>query len=200
MKIPTSLAVSLIAMPLLVSSILTHSGCRDRQKITASASLAQVGDNLCASNMMAVWWLLRQWQGDGIDFPRDLSAVVSTTNSAYFLCPGVAREPGPIAAVNDWTDFIYVGGMSSTDPQVAILLSPPEDHGGNFGIVVWEGGYVSRVTPQEFEKLLKAPWCMATRAQEEGIIGQLKKEVTVQVPRRFRQQYPNAYVKSTKHD
>lgn len=186
------LKVRHIFLLLLVSGVLRLDCLSSTAKAGEKSPEHDALTSGCESNMMAVWSLLRRWQGEGVQYPPDLSDVATPTNTELFICPSTGHKPGAPKEVTEWTDFFYVT-QAEEDPRVAMLLSAPEDHGGRFGIVVWESGYVSRVTPKEFEALVREPWCMSLYTLSGQILENLKREVTVHVPQRLRRAYPNAY-------
>jgi len=173
---------------LLAMGVLAPAGCESRIERAAAPSNPT---SLCISNMMAVWLLLRDWQGEGNSYPADLSFIANRTNRSLFLCPTTGHRPGDPSDVSKWTDFMYVS-QSQTEPRIAMLLSPPEDHGGRFGIVVWESGYWDSVSPSQFRALVETPWCMEYSPSSPAV-KILKQEMTVHVPERFSRTYPDAY-------
>jgi Ankyrin repeats (3 copies) len=150
--------------------------------------------DLCVSNFTEIFWIIRKWVGEGIEYPPSLDSLAEDTDRAdLFVYPDSGHRVGSMTNVEDWTDFIFVGSERDIqDPNVALLISPPENQKGHFGIVLWHGGNSSLVTAQETRRLIDAPWYMATNAPLEQI-EYLKRFVTVKVPKRFRGSYPNAY-------
>lgn len=173
---------------LLLTIAIWNCGCRRSQTKEEESASA------CMLNLQEAYWALRVRLGDGYRFPASLSSLAeTTTNSAIFVCPGSGHEAGAMTNVEDWTDFIYVGNHEDIqDPDFALLISPPENHGGRFGLVLWHGGNVVRLSPEQTRRLIEAPWFLATNAPNDHIEG-LKRILTVQVPKRFENLYTNAW-------
>jgi hypothetical protein len=99
------------------------------------------------------------------------------------LCPSRGRSAGALTNIEDWTDFIYVGNIfEGSDDRVAMIICPPENHGGKFGHVVWRTGFVERLPPSNVKSLIKSPWVMATNA-DEAEISFLKRQVKIRIPK-----------------
>jgi hypothetical protein len=184
-------AVSIIVSAgLLFSAALNpwNFGCSSR------SSSARHSADLCVSNLLDVYWIIRWSMHDGIDYPPTLASLARETDRTnLFVCPGTGHKAGNMRNVEDWTDYIYVGNERDTqDPNVALVISPPENHGDKFGIVLWHGGNASVMTPAETRQLIDAPWCMATNAPQDQI-DYLKSVIDVRIPERLRSLYPNAY-------
>jgi len=150
--------------------------------------------NLCVSNMETVRRLVSTCNPDGIFYPPSLSLVATNaTNLAVFLSPTTGHQPGPAKAVDDWTDFIYVGSLpKEMQPYIPLLISPPENHGGGFGLVLWDEFPVTRASPRMIRTLIQQPWALATNASEIRI-EELKRRVVVRIPPSLQRIYTNAY-------
>jgi hypothetical protein len=149
----------------------------------------------CYTNMVEIWRLLKNWTHEGgWPFPSSLAVLASrATNTALFVSPLSGRGAGALADLDDWTDFIYVANEDDgVDPNNALLISPPENHGGRFGLVLWNGGEIDRVSPDETRRLIEAPWLRATNASPSEIEN-LRPTFRVRVPKGLRALYPHAY-------
>jgi hypothetical protein len=93
---------------------------------------------LTVSNQMKrVYFELRDALGDGDHFPVSFAEMKSrSVNRHLFILPGSGSKIGNMESVEDWTDFIYVGNNTELVPDVALIISPPENHGGEYGYVV----------------------------------------------------------------
>ena len=150
-----------------------------------SAPASAAGDS-CTTNMTAVYWALHDWIGDRDRFPPTLTSVVSATNSAIFVSPSTGHIPGAVTNIEAWTDYIYVGnGMEGCMCDVALLISPPENHGGSFGYVVWGCGEVVKLPADQIRSLIKQPWCMPTKARCGGFDEFAKPQIQIHIPDRF---------------
>ncbi len=159
--------------------------------------------NLCMTNMMAICFEVRYWNFNGDSFPPSLGSLAVTNPPSYFVCPCSGHTPGLMTNVEAWTDYIYLSGthMDSTALlDVATLICPPENHGGQFGHVLWGGGWMERLPADKIRALIKEPWCMPTRAR--GKIGSeyLRTNTTLHVPERFRNIYPEWHYAYPKGD
>jgi hypothetical protein len=151
--------------------------------------------------MMAIWLKLEAWgseDGRG-GFPPSLSVLTDAAPS-LFLCPSSGREPGAVTNVDEWTDYIYVPNAEDwMRVDLAVLICPPENHGGKYGHVVFGGGQMRRLPAAQAKALIKEPWCMPTPARKSISIRSYEGEIpfaeyartniTVHVPDRFRQIY-----------
>jgi hypothetical protein len=160
---------------------------------TATAPSGNDNASLCVSNMIKLCLLLKTWTLDRERYPPNLSYVANKTNLDLFVCPGIGSRPGKPKDVSEWTDFLYVGGgVEDAETRIPLLLSPPEDHEGQFGLVVWSGGGWSRVAPARFRAVVEAPWSIQYSPADPSVKF-IKEDITVHVPKRFRQLYPKAY-------
>jgi hypothetical protein len=186
-KVFTSLFLPLALLVLCVL-VLSNPGCGNR-----SANVAFSAE-LCVTNLTAIWWKLIRHMGDGDTFPATLAGLETVgAKPEWFICPGSTNVPASMASVEEWTDFIYVSGVSgASDLYIPLLISPPENHAGEFGIVVWRGGNADRLPPDQVRKLIDEPWARAMDTRPESIMAD-KKEIRLRVPKRFRDVYPRAY-------
>ena len=163
---------------------------------TRSANAASKDE--CATNLTSMWWLLKDWVGDGDTFPPGLSSLAeSATNLDLFICSGSGRRAPPSASITNvdaWSDYIYVANQRDTPPDmVPLLISPPENHGGHYGYVVWNySSKAAQLPASRIRALVVTPWCMETNATELQL-QMLKEEIVVRVPDHLRKFYPNPY-------
>ena|SRR5205809_5791817 len=168
----------------IVCSLIFLAGCSSH-----TVPKPAVGDRYTI-NMMAVWWALHDWIGEGDRFPPSLASVVNATNTTIFVSPSTSHTPGMATNVDEWTDYIYVGsGMEGCMCDVALLISPPENHGGSFGYVVWGCGEVVKFPADQVRALIKEPWGMPTQARCGGFDEFAKPHIMIHVPDRFRSIY-----------
>jgi hypothetical protein len=194
-----------LAIALGLSVIL---GCSPRP-----ISPSQKAD-LCTTNMMAIYFEVVCWNYNGDSFPPSLASLAQTNPANYFVCPCSGHAPGSVTNVEDWTDYIYLSGthMDSTMLlDVATLICPPENHDGQFGHVVWGGGWIERLPADKIRALIKEPWCMPTPGRgsisiSDGHGGNipipeyLRTNTTLHVPERFRKVYPEWHYAYPKGD
>ncbi len=139
--------------------------------------------------MTAIWWQMSNWEGDGDHFPPSLSCLTNA-KSSIFICPETGHSPGVLTNVDQWTDYIYVPELPDAGRQdVAVLICPPENHGGAYGHVLWGGGWCVRLPPDKTRALIREPWCMPTAARSAGFDQFVKPKIKVQIPEKFRPEY-----------
>ena len=189
-------------------SILIILGC------SSSQSSRNRQANLCMTNMMAIYFEVRYWNFDGDSFPPSLASLADTNAPGYFVCPCSGHAAGSMTNVEDWTDYIYLSGRHMDNTMlldVATLICPPENHGGQFGHVVWGGGWVERLPAEKIRALIKEPWCMPTQGRASTSISgsggraipfteYLRTNTTLHVPQRFRSMYPEWHYAYPKGD
>ncbi len=145
-----------------------------------------VAGDVCMTNMAVIYRALYDWIGERDRFPPSLISVVNATNTAIFVSPGTGHRPGAASEVESWTDYVYVGnGMEVCMCDVALLISPPENHGGSFGYVVWGCGEVVKLPADQIRALVKQPWCMPTKARCGGFDEFAKPQIQIHMPDRF---------------
>jgi len=145
--------------------------------------------------MREIFVLLRQSIPVEPNFPPSLNELARlTTNASLFICPSTREKPADMPNVEQWSDFIYVANLPdlATDKRLPVLISPPENHGGKYGYVVWLTGEVVRLPSSDIRKLIAEPWHLATDAPPREA-DQWKNKAQVRLPARFRKLYPNAY-------
>lgn len=142
-----------------------------------------------SNRLRQVWFGLRSVVGDRVAFPNDLSGLdPSILAEDLFLVPGTGSEPGTFKTIHEWTDFIYVGNSSLDVPFAALVISPPENHHGQYGCVLCVGGSILKLPPAEILRVVQEPWCLATNAPV-GVIDEERKRIVVHIPERFRLHY-----------
>ena len=77
--------------------------------------------------------------------------------------------------------------------MIPLLISPPENHGGHYGYVVWNySSKAAQLPATRIRALVITPWCMETNATELQL-QMLKEEIVVRVPDHLCKFYPNPY-------
>ena len=164
--------------------------------------------NLCMTNMMAIYFEVRYWNFNGASFPPSLASLADTNPPANFVCPSSGHAPGSMTNVENWTDYIYLSGTHMDNSElldVATIICPPENHGGQFGHVVWGGGWIERLPADKVRALIKEPWCMPGPGRgsfggDTPINEYLRTNTTLHVPPRFRSIYPEWHYAYPKGD
>lgn len=161
------------------------------------AVIETIPHDACATNMLQLALWLRIAIGEGYRFPVSLEALAVCTNYPNFsnsllVCPTTGHVPGAISNAEAWTDYIYVGnGDDGGMCDVALVISPPENHGGEYGYVAWGCGNVGKLPAAAVRSLIKAPWCLPaeTRGQQkirgDGFDEFVKPTIKICIPARF---------------
>ncbi|MGH7993212.1 MAG: hypothetical protein ACREDQ_06830 [Limisphaerales bacterium] len=160
----------------------------------SSTSPGQPTYSYMSNNFFQIYSLLRR----GNILPTKLSELGDPINSNLFssedpnlfICPGTGSRVGPMSKIEEWTDYIYAGQPGADYLiNVAILISPPENHGGKEGYVLFSGGFVSRLPASDVRRLITNPFCMATNETPDNIAS--ARQVTIMsMPKRLRPYYP----------
>jgi hypothetical protein len=97
-----------------------------------------------SNNLVKIWFLIIDMTtGDG--FPQSLAALErSHPDPLLFVTPPNSTKTASMKNVEDWTDYIYVGDLHEMT-DAAMLISPPENHGEQYGYVVRAGGNCLRL-------------------------------------------------------
>jgi len=177
----------------LIAAVVLYAQVRNSGTTNASA------DSLCTTNLVIIRVQLHDWGWNGAALPRNLGPLSKViTNSDVFVCPASGHQPGSVANIDEWTDYIYfVQPDDSGPPKVPLLICPPENHNGEFGNVMWRDGNRSRLTPEEIRALIKEPWIMEKSA-DFAELQYMKETIQVHIPSRFRSTYSNAYAPGVK--
>jgi hypothetical protein len=150
--------------------------------------------DLCLSNLTSIWEACQQWMGDGAIYPSNLSVLVQPiiTNSAVFVCSATGHKPGSMTNVDQWTDYIYFASAPELYDQIPVVICPPENHGGRFGHVIWQGRNSDRLTPAQIAELIREPWSMQAPLSSLAL-ARYQESIVVHIPERLRNIYTNAY-------
>jgi hypothetical protein len=148
-------------------------------------------NDVCVRHLRQIRDLLEESVANGMRYPKSLSTLSSlTTNASLFVCCGETDASiGSMANVEEWTDFIYVANLTDfQDQNVAMVISPPENHYHKHGYATFLNGQVLKLPPNQIRALIGTPWLMATNATTDDIL-EMKRHVKVVVPKRFRADY-----------
>ena len=173
-----------------LSLALVYSACSP-----SPSSSTQSTDTYTSNNLVQIHLLLR----GGNSFPRSLrelgdpvnAKLFTSLNPGLFVCPGTGRKPGLMGEIEEWTDYIYIGGLTDNALQnAAQIISPPENHNGKYGYVLFVDGSVWRLPPEQVRRLIKNPFSMATN-EPADVVAYESKRITVNVPKRLKLYYPS---------
>ena len=100
----------------------------------------------CANNLKQVGVGLKMWAGDhGKVYPNTIEECSPYLGyqAPLLICPSSGNAPGPIETVGEWTDYIYITGLSETNAASEILIfCPPKNHKGKGGHILFLDGRV----------------------------------------------------------
>jgi hypothetical protein len=145
------------------------------------------GDATVTNNLWRIWFLLEEMSAESPSFPKSLSQIPDA-DPKLFVCPGTGSRPGPVATVEEWGDYIYIGNMPDGVPLAALIISPPENHNGKYGYVQCLAGRLVRLPPDQICRLVEQPWLLDTNASPDNI-DFVKERISVRVPKRLRNHY-----------
>jgi hypothetical protein len=114
----------------VVTLILAISGCARLAGPQYPAS-ADSG-SACRTNMVQIALALHTSSSGG-NFPSKLSELEASVDPSLFVCHGTGSKPGEMSKIEDWTDFVYIGNLMEGVLNVALVISPPENHGMRYG-------------------------------------------------------------------
>jgi hypothetical protein len=150
---------------------------------------------LCMRNMVGIWQALDHSLGRGSDYPSSFATFTNWVKNPWiFVCPATKNQPGTMANVDGWTDYIYVANLSESYPsKIPLLICPPENHGGAFGHIFWlGGGEVETLSPDRIRLLIQTPWIYENNSPSFTLY-ELKRDVRVRIPPRLAKYYANVY-------
>lgn len=166
--LPLSLGLLLVLLP----------GCN-------SGSRRLTGDvAACRSNLWNIRFALERASWQSLHFPQTLEGVAGFEGDIHnYVCPATHHQPGSITNVSEWTDYIYVGGLTEAqDLRIAMIICPPKNHGGQYGQVAYiDRNIVETLPAEEINKLIKQPWLHATRLSPRAL-ELVKDEANICVP------------------
>lgn len=143
-----------------------------------------------SNNLFHIWLLLREGMGESDHFQSNLADFsFPQTNANLFVSPETANKPGDIKTIADWTDYIYIGNNTEQIPLAALVVSPPENYDGKYGIVLCVAGTIIKLPPEEIKAVLNKPWILDRTASTNNV-EYMKQRIKINVPSKMRNQYP----------
>jgi len=92
------------------------------------------------------------------EFPRTFAELAPAylNEPMCFICQDTTSAPGPMSAVHEWCDYIYVAGLREADPSdIVQAIERPTNHAGRGGNVLFVGGYVKWYNQEDLMVLLR---------------------------------------------
>jgi len=157
---------------------------------SSSPSAPQVPGTVETAHLREIYHLLHGYMLAGDSFPGSFADLRPeyVKDPTIFLSTASNIVPGTLATIEEWTDFIYIGGMSLGTPMAALVISPPENHQGKYGYVLFDGGKISRLSAAETRALILDPLHEETISPVTNV-ALIRQVMTVRVPKKLRQYY-----------
>jgi hypothetical protein len=180
-------------MVVIVSFLcLFTSGCISRKCVKYDRQATGSVDTCVSNCLYQIGLALMDEAGDRNHFVWSFSYLKEAqTEPGIFSCCNTTNPSTASGSVDKWTDYILIGNTPvDWIPQAPIVISPPENHGGKYGYVLYPGLTISRFPADTVRALIREPWCLATN-ESSDVVEFYKTSVHVQVPDRFRSIYTN---------
>ena len=104
---------------------------------------------------------LFRYSGDhpGEPWPDDLAEVAQATSPKIFFCYSSGNPVGDPTNVMDWTDYVYVPGLSTLSPgDTAVTYCRPGNHGSRGTTVGFVDGHAEWVPSDRYTEVLGTNW------------------------------------------
>ncbi len=139
--------------------------------------------------MRAACYQIKCWNFNGDTYPPSLASLAATNDARVFVSPSSGHAAQTMSNVQEWTDYIYVRGPNEPCMfDVALLICPPENHGGRYGHVCFGSGEVDRLPADRIRALIREPWGL--RQQAGWFYEQhFQEKITAQIPETYRVLY-----------
>jgi len=100
----------------------------------------------CANNLKQLGLGMKIYATDHDEsFPSKLVDIRNymADQASLFVCPASGNKSGPIETVDEWTDYVYIVGLSETNaPSEIVMYCPSENHGGDGANIFFADGHV----------------------------------------------------------
>ena len=130
------------------------------------------------------WSVLEYSRGDRDRFPKSLEDIDYKCDPNLFVVCNSWKKWDDMRNISEWSDFIYVGNVTDGVPDAAVLISPPENHGDDYGMVLLMSGRVLKLDRHSIERLIYEPWRLDT-ISDPAVLEYLKERLIVHVPAKF---------------
>lgn len=173
-----------------IALALSQIACENNSRVSKmDVQTNEVRDSSTTNQLWRIWLALHKALGDNDRYPKSLSILESTAvDPTIFVSPGTGSKPGVMNAVEDWADFIYVGGATEDVPLAAMVISPPENHQGKYGFALCVAGNIFRISAAEVPELISNPCLFATNTPQENI-RHFNNNISVRIPKHLRPYY-----------
>lgn len=124
----------------------------------------------CHSHLAIIGTTLRMYSSDHhSSFPSALDALGAYgIMPVLCVCPSTRSKVGPLKNVREWSDYLYISGLTEDDrPNIALIIEKPGNHQGAGGDVLFIDGHVEWVSDDVLRALLKEPWLECPRQSDQ---------------------------------
>lgn len=178
-----------VGVLILLPLFLLLCGCANRGETKNSNDEARI----IQTRFKRIFFELRNERGDGDHLPVSFTEIESTgIDRRCFVCPNSESNIGSMKSIAQWTDFIYFGNCKEYLPDAALIVSPPENHHGEYGYLLNQGGIFFKLPAAQLRRVVAEPWLLATNAPMNNIEDFKKgfrEEIVIQMPNRLKNLY-----------
>lgn len=108
---------------------------------------------ICANNLKQIGMAMKMYADEHDETFPGRFAVIGRYVSEYprlFICPTSGNAAGTFETVDEWTDYVYISGLSETNsPSEILMYCPIENHGGEGGNILFLDGHVEWLNSEE---------------------------------------------------
>ena len=171
---------------------LVQLGCKENN----SNRKAAADDALCRSNLRSIRFQIEIEAASSINYVPDLQRLAnSELDLSKLVCPSTGHSPGGTNNIGEWTDYIYVGNLHDTAFDVAMIICPPENHGGRVGHVAYvDMNLLATHDANTVRQLIGNPWMNVRTNAPWGHQPDFDSNAVVHVPPRLREFYEHSSV------
>ena len=146
----------------------------------------------CLSNLHQFDLVLQAYCYPPVEnYPTNLTAL-GTNDIAprVFVCPGSKNLPGELTNVMEWTDYIYISGLSPAAPaEVPVFICPPTFHEGKGANMLMGDHSCTWCSDLEYvDELIENPLAFCSNAPAS-----LRSNIYVHVSKRITEQSKGKY-------
>lgn len=100
----------------------------------------------CANNLKQIGLGIKMYAADhGKAYPPGFvdAGEYLAHQPKLFICRESGNEHGPFETVDEWSDYVYMSGLTESSPEDAVLAyCDPRNHDGDGGNILFVDGHV----------------------------------------------------------